>query len=71
MISTKWLSGLTKGTVRFWSSTFQGIMNENFKPYLRKFFDDILVFSKGWVEHLEHLEIVLEVLLQNQLYAKT
>ena len=46
-------------------------MNENFKPYLRKFFDDILVFSKGWVEHLEHLEIVLEVLLQNQLYAKT
>ena len=49
-------------------STFQGIMNEIFRPYLRKFvlvfFYDILV-SKGWVEDLEHLEIVLEVMFQN------
>ena len=33
------------------------------------FFDDILVFSKSWVEHLKHLEMVFETLLQNQLYA--
>ena len=50
-------------------SIFQGIMNEIFQPYLRKFvlvfFYDILVFSKGWVKHLEHLETVLKVLLQN------
>ena len=55
-------------------STFQGIVNDIFRPYLRKivlvFFDDILVFSKSWVEHLKHLEIVFETLLQNQLYAK-
>ena len=54
--------------------TFQGIMNDIFKPYLRKFvlifFDDILIFSKSWVEHLKHLEMVFETLLQNQLYAK-
>ena len=53
-------------------STFQGIMNDIFRPYLRKFvlvfFDDILVFSKSWVEHLKHLEIVFES--QNKLYAK-
>ena len=30
------------------------------------FFDDILVFSKSWVEHLKHLEMVFETLLQNQ-----
>ena len=55
-------------------STFQGIMNNIFRPYLRKFvflfFHYILVFSKNWVEHLKHLEMVFETLLQNQLYAK-
>ena len=34
------------------------------------FFDDILVFSKSWVEYLKHLEMAFETLLQNQLYAK-
>ena len=55
-------------------STFQGIMNNIFRPYLRKFvllfFHYILVFSKSWVEQLKHLEMVFETLLQNQLYAK-
>ena len=54
-------------------STFQDIMNYIFRPYLRKFvlvfFDDILVFSKSWVEHSKHLEMVFETLLPNQLYA--
>ena len=59
-------------------STFQGIMNEIFRPYLGKFvllfFCFFMTFCHlvrvGWVEHLEHLEMVLKVLLQNQLYAK-
>jgi hypothetical protein len=55
-------------------STFQGLMNEVFRPYLRKFvlvfFDDILVYSKNIMEYLKHLKLVLEALKQHQLYAK-
>lgn len=54
-------------------STFQALMNEVFRPLLRKgvlvFFDDILVYNRGWAEHLEHLQVVLEVLREQQLFA--
>lgn len=55
-------------------STFQNLMNEIFRTHLRKFvlvfFDDILVYSANLQEHLWHLEVVLGILRQNQLYAK-
>lgn len=55
-------------------STFQALMNEVFQPYLRKFvlvfFDDILVYSRTWIEHLHHLRIVFEVLQNQQLFLK-
>ncbi|XP_071738959.1 uncharacterized protein [Rutidosis leptorrhynchoides] len=55
-------------------STFQALMNEVFKPFLRKFtlvfFDDILVYSSNLQEHLKHLEMVLKVMQQHQLFAK-
>lgn len=55
-------------------STFQVLMNAIFRPYLRKFvlvfFDDILVFSSNFADHLSHLKIMLEVLQSYQLYAK-
>lgn len=55
-------------------STFQSLMNTVFKPYLRKFilvfFDDILVYSKSWTDHLCHLRTTLELLQGNQLFAK-
>uniref|UniRef100_A0A2N9HR88 Reverse transcriptase n=1 Tax=Fagus sylvatica TaxID=28930 RepID=A0A2N9HR88_FAGSY len=55
-------------------STFQALMNEVFRPHLRKFvlvfFDDILVYSKGLEEHTAHLKTVLQILALHQLYAK-
>ncbi|KAJ4745297.1 polyprotein [Rhynchospora pubera] len=55
-------------------ATFQSLMNKVFKPYLRKFilvfFDDILGYSKSMKEHQEHLKVVLQVLVDNKLYAK-
>ena len=34
------------------------------------FFDDILVYSRTWEEHLAHLDIVLGILGNESLYAK-
>lgn len=53
--------------------TFQCVMNFILAPHNRKFvlvfMDDILVFSKSWLEHLEHLSIMLSTLREHQLYA--
>ncbi|KAF8650207.1 hypothetical protein HU200_064063 [Digitaria exilis] len=55
-------------------STFQALMNDILKPYLRKFvlvfFDDILVFSSSWAEHLQHVRAVFDVLCAHQLALK-
>jgi len=55
-------------------STFQSLMNNLFKPYLRRFvlvfFDDILIYSKSFIDHLKHLKWVMEILRTNQLFAK-
>lgn len=55
-------------------ASFQSLMNEVFQKNLRKnvlvFFDDILVYSKTFEEHLEHLREVLCKLRLHQLYAK-
>jgi len=55
-------------------ATFQATMNELFSSYLRKFvlvsFDDILIYSKTWKEHLQHLDKVLTLLKEHQFYAK-
>jgi hypothetical protein len=47
-------------------STFQSLMNDVFRPILRKFvlvfFDDILVYSREWKTHMHQLEEVLKIL---------
>ncbi|XP_013594359.1 PREDICTED: uncharacterized protein LOC106302390 [Brassica oleracea var. oleracea] len=54
--------------------TFQGLMNHVFEPILRNFllvfFDDILIHSKSWDDHLEHLDMVFSILRHQQLYLK-
>lgn len=56
------------------SLTLQSLMNDVFKPYLRQFFlvffDDILVYSRPWEDHLTHLEVVLCILRANVLFLK-
>jgi hypothetical protein len=55
-------------------ATFQGLMNDLFRPHLWKFilvfFDDILVYSKSWEDHLSHLYTVLTIFSTNSLFVK-
>jgi hypothetical protein len=54
--------------------TFQALMNDVLRPFLHRFvlvfFDDILIYSKSWGEHLRHLRVVLEELQRHQLFLK-
>jgi len=55
-------------------STFQSLMNHVFRPFLRPFvlvfFDDIPIYSKTWKTHLAHVDRVLHLLSQHQLFLK-
>jgi len=50
--------------------SFQGAMNTTLAPGLRKFvivfFDDILVYSSSYEEHIQHLATVLQWLSDDQ-----
>ena len=54
-------------------ATFQTLMNNILQPFLDNFvvvyLDDILVYSKTEEEHCTHIKKVLQVLLDNSLYA--
>lgn len=54
--------------------TFQGLMNHIFRTMARKFllvfFDDILIYSNTWQEHMFHLQEVFTILRDNNLYLK-
>ncbi|KAD6453809.1 hypothetical protein E3N88_08515 [Mikania micrantha] len=55
-------------------AVFMDLMNRVCKPYLDKFvivfIDDILIYSKSKTEHENHLRTILELLKEEQLYAK-
>lgn len=55
-------------------STFQALMNSIFRPLLRKsvlvFFDDILVYSSSWQDHVHHVRQVFNILRDHQLFVK-
>lgn len=56
------------------SATFQSLMNEVFRTYLRKFvlvfFDDILIYIQSYKQHQAHLQAVYKLLRSHQLVAK-
>ncbi|GKA96489.1 putative nucleotidyltransferase, ribonuclease H [Tanacetum coccineum] len=55
-------------------AVFMELMNRVCRPYLDKFMivfiDDILIYSKTWEEHVEHLRSFLELLKKEKPYAK-
>jgi hypothetical protein len=55
-------------------ATFQALMNEVLRPFLQRFvlvfFDDILVYSSSWAEHLRHLHLVFTKLQEQNLVVK-
>ena len=61
--------GLTNAPV-----VFMDLMNRIFQPYLDQFvivfIDDILIYSGSKEDHEEHLRVLLQILRENQLYAK-
>jgi hypothetical protein len=55
-------------------AAFMDMMNQIFREFVDRcvvvFIDDILIYSKSWEEHEEHLRTVLSVLRKHQLFAK-
>ncbi|KAI3810891.1 hypothetical protein L1987_20522 [Smallanthus sonchifolius] len=55
-------------------AVFMDLMNRMCKPYLDKFvivfIDDILIYSKTKEDHEQHLRLILDLLKNEQLYAK-
>jgi hypothetical protein len=55
-------------------ATFQTMMNVLLEPLLQKcavvFIDDILIYSKTWQEHLQHIKEVLTLLQTHQFHVK-
>jgi hypothetical protein len=56
-------------------ATFQTLMSEVLGPYLCRcvlvFFDDILIYSASWSQHLWHVKIVLGTLRNNHLLSNS
>ena len=67
---TVMLFGLTNAL-----TTFMDLMHRVFQPYLDQFFvvfvDNILIYFKYEKEHEDHLRVILQVLRDHQLYAKS
>lgn len=61
--------GLTNAPV-----TFQALMNDILKPFIRRFvlvfFDDILIYSTSWAEHLQHIKMLFQTLREHNLHLK-
>jgi hypothetical protein len=55
-------------------ATFQSCVNHIFNKQLRKsllvFFDDLLIYSRTWEDHLRHVDEIFNIMEEQSLYAK-
>ena len=61
--------GLTNAPTTF-QSCMNHIFNKKLRKYLLVFFDDLLIYSKTWVDDLKHLDQILSIMEEQSLYAK-
>jgi hypothetical protein len=54
-------------------TTFMRFMDDVLRPFTKYFvvvyLDDILIFSRTWEEHMQHIQQVLSTLRQHKLYS--
>jgi hypothetical protein len=63
------LFGLTNAPTTF-QSYMNHVSNKLLSKFLLFFFDDMLIYGRNWEDHLRHLDKVLGILEEKQLYAK-
>ena len=55
-------------------AVFQALVNDVLRDMLNRFIfvylDDILIFSQSMEEHVQHVSLVLQLLLENKLFVK-
>jgi hypothetical protein len=51
-------------------ATFQSWFNKQLRKHLLVFFDDLLIYSKTWEEHLRNVDQILSIMEEQSLYAK-
>jgi hypothetical protein len=61
--------GLTNAPVAF-QSCMNHIFNKQLRKFLLVFFDDILIYSRMWEDHLRHVNGILSIMEEQSLYAK-
>ena len=61
--------GLTNAPATF-QSCMNHVSNKQLRKYLLVFFDDFLIYSKTWEDHLRHVDEILSIMEKQSLYAK-